>query len=89
MPHEVTVEGTVNKIKDSGGTVTINFEEAKDSKFCAVVLKRNRDALEATYGKELKSIEGQKIQVTGEIAEYRDRPEIVVSTAKQITLPQK
>jgi DNA/RNA endonuclease YhcR with UshA esterase domain len=79
----------VSEIKETGGTVVINFEEAKDSQFCAVVLKRNRDALEAAYGKGLKSIEGKKIQVTGEVAEYRDKPEIVISAAKQILLPNQ
>jgi DNA/RNA endonuclease YhcR with UshA esterase domain len=89
LPHEVTVAGTVSEIKETGGTVVVNFEEAKDSNFCAVVLKRNREALEEAYGKGLKSIEGKKIEVTGEVAEYRDKPEIVISAAKQIVSPNK
>jgi len=89
MPQEVTVAGTISDIKDNDGVVMINFTGTDKSQFYAVVLKRNREAVEKVHGEGLKSLEGKHVKVTGRIVEYREKPEIIVSLPEQIALADK
>src|SRR6476469_8403625 len=59
IPHEVIVTGTVGEIKDIQGVATINFNGTEKSQFYAVVLKRNREAVEKIHGTGLKSLIGK------------------------------
>ena len=86
MPHAVTVAGTVSEIKGNDNAVTINFNGTENSRFYAVVLKRNRDVVENVYGQRLKSLAGKRVQISGKIVEYRQTPEIVVSSPDQIVV---
>src|SRR5262249_28081163 len=52
----------------------------------AVVLQRNREAVEKVFGEGLKALAGKSVKVTGRLVEYRDRPEIVVSSPEQIVI---
>jgi DNA/RNA endonuclease YhcR with UshA esterase domain len=54
-----------------------------------VVLSRNRDAVEKTFGAGLKSLVGKPVQMSGKIVEYRNRPEIVVSAPEQVVVLEK
>ena len=62
MPHVVNVCGTVSQIKDSDGNLAINFNGTEQSQFYAVVLKRNREAVEKVHGEGLKSLDGRKFK---------------------------
>ena len=86
MPHDVTVAGTVSEIKGNENAATINFKGTENSRFYAVVLKRNRDAVEKGLGEGLKSLVDKNVQITGKIVEYRQTPEIVVSAPSQIVV---
>src|SRR5262249_51556123 len=78
MPREVVVMGTIDSIKDNQGATAINFKGTEKSQFYAVVLSRNREDVEKTHGEGLKSLVGKTVKVTGKVAEYRDRPQIIV-----------
>jgi DNA/RNA endonuclease YhcR with UshA esterase domain len=89
MPHEVAVTGTIEAVKVNQGSTAIDFKGTEKSQFYAVVLGRNREDFEKTYGEGLKSLIGKTVKVTGKIAEYRDRPQIVVSRPEQIAVVEK
>jgi DNA/RNA endonuclease YhcR with UshA esterase domain len=89
MPREVSVTGTIDSVKVNQGTTAIDFRGTEKSEFYAVVLGRNRDDVEKTFGEGLKSLVGKTVAVTGKIAEYRDRPQIVVSRPEQIKVIDK
>lgn len=86
MPHEVTVAGTIADIKAAESVTSINFKGTDKSRFYAVVLQRNREAVEKVYGEGLKALAGKSVKVTGKLVEYRDRPEIVVSSPEQFVV---
>src|SRR5262249_4315476 len=86
MAHEVKLVGTVGKVQESGEILLIHFKGAEKADLNAVVLERNREAVEKAHGEGLKSIEGKRVQIAGKLGEYRDKPQIVVSKPGQITL---
>ena len=89
LPQIVTVKGTISEIKNDAGVTSINFDGAEKSGFYAVVLSRNRDAVEKVFGAGLKSLVGKPVQMSGKIVEYRNRPEIVVSAPEQVVVLEK
>ena len=89
MPQVVVVTGTIHDIKDSGGVCMINFSGTEKSQFYAVVLSRNREAVEKVHGELLKSLDGKWVQLTGKIVEYHEKPEIIISLPEQITMVDK
>jgi DNA/RNA endonuclease YhcR with UshA esterase domain len=89
MPQEVVVTGTISDIKDNQGVAMINFAGTEKSQFYAVVLKRNREAVEKVHGELLKSLAGKRVQLMGKIVEYHEKPEIIVALPEQITLADK
>jgi DNA/RNA endonuclease YhcR with UshA esterase domain len=83
----VTVVGVVESVNATESVVTINFENTKDSQFCAVVLYGGREAVEAAFGGDIaKAITGKTIHVTGNVVLYRGRPEIVISKPEQLAV---
>ncbi len=86
MVHEVTVVGTVAKLQRRGEILVIDFKGAEDTGLSAVVLERNREAVEKVHGEGLKSIDGKRVQITGKLVKYRDKPQIVVAKPEQISL---
>lgn len=75
----VTVTGKVYGIKDAKSMILVNVGAVYPNQTLTVVLK---DA-----AKDLASkIDGKQITVTGEIIEYKGRPEIIVKNASQITV---
>ena len=89
LPRVVTVQGTVKDVAPADSVTAINFKGTDPTGFYAVVLARNRDAVEKVHAPGLKSIVGKSVQISGKIVEYRGRPEIVVSAPDQIvTLEQ-
>jgi DNA/RNA endonuclease YhcR with UshA esterase domain len=86
MPHDVTVAGTISDIKSAESVTSINFKGAEKSQFYVVVMQRNREPVEKVYGEGLKSLAGKSVKITGKLVEYRDKPEIIVSSPEQIVL---
>ena len=86
LPQFVAVTGTIKDISENDGVTTINFDGADESQFYAVVLQRNREAVEKVHGAGLKSLAGKRVRLTGKIVEYRERPEIVISAPEQIAV---
>ena len=63
----------------------IDFKGAEDTETHAVVLERNREAVEKVHGEGLKSIDGKRVQITGKLVKYRDKLQIVVAKPDQIS----
>ena len=92
MDKNATVEGTVNRAgwSPKGSVFFINFTEAKDSKFTAVLFKAQKDDMDKAFdGDPTKALTGAKIQVTGKIIDYQGKPEIKVEKPDQIKIVAK
>ena len=89
MPQEATVSGTISELKSSNDVVGINFKGAEKSQFNAVVLRRNKEAVEKVFGEGLKMLDGKRVRLVGTIVEYHDKPQIVISRPEQITVLEK
>lgn len=63
----------------------IIFQEDRNG-FVAVSFAKHREALDkALDGDAVTALKGKNIAVTGEITTYNERPQMVISTADQIT----
>jgi DNA/RNA endonuclease YhcR with UshA esterase domain len=89
LPQEATVAGTIADIRDNEGVAMINFNGTEKSQFYAVVLKRNREDVEKVFGEGLKQLAGKRVQLTGKIVEYHEKPEIVISRPEQVTILER
>ena len=86
---DVTVEGTVSDAawSGTGKVMQIHFAGAEDSGFAAVLFQRNKDAFDKAFdGDATKTLAGAKVKVTGKLATYRDKPQIVLNKPSQITI---
>lgn len=80
-----SVTGTADRVsKASGGNVFINMgkKDAADS-FTIFIAAKNAEAVG-----DVAQYEGKTITVSGKIASHKDKPEIVVTAASQITLKE-
>lgn len=94
--NQATVSGTVEKAAWSrtGKVMQISFEDAKKSKFGAVVFSKNKDALDKKFdGDAAKALTGGKVKITGKVTEFAPRnkpddkhPQIVIDDVNQIEL---
>jgi DNA/RNA endonuclease YhcR with UshA esterase domain len=83
----VIVTGQVANVQDSDSVVMINFKGTEKSRFYAVVLGANRQALTTAFGGDIaKAINGKSVRVTGKVVLYRGRPEIIISKADQLVV---
>jgi hypothetical protein len=83
----VIVTGLVVNTQEDDGVLMINFKGTEKSRFYAVILSYNRDAMDAAFGGSLsKAVTGKSVRVTGKVTIYRGRPEIVISKASQLTV---
>ncbi len=69
-------------VRESGGTIYVNFGRRWTRDFTVTVLKRQRRAF-AAAGIDLKQLEGRRIRVRGFI-ERRGGPIIAASAPEQI-----
>jgi len=77
---EASVSGTVAEVNKAQGLVRLNFEKAYPNQaFTAVIFARNTNS----FG-NLDDLKGKKIQVSGKITEYRDRPQIILTNSVQL-----
>jgi DNA/RNA endonuclease YhcR with UshA esterase domain len=83
----VTVTGVVANVTSTEDVITINFKDTTDSQFYAVVLSAGRQSVMAAFNGDIaKAITGKTVHVTGVVALYRGRPQIVISKADQLTV---
>lgn len=78
------VEGRVVSVRDSGGTIYLNFGRRWSEDFTATVLRRN-EKLFGAAGLDLKMLSGRNVRVRGFIEE-RGGPWIEVSRPEQIEI---
>jgi len=78
----VLVEGKVLSVRESGGTIYVNFGRRWTRDFTVIILRRLGKAF-TTSGVEQKKLEGRRIQVRGWI-EQRGDPIITAEAPEQI-----
>jgi endonuclease YncB( thermonuclease family) len=78
------VEGKVLSVRESGGTIYVNFGRRWSEDFTVTILKRNERAF-ASAGLEPKKLDGRTIRVRGWIEE-RGGPWIEASRPEQIEI---
>jgi hypothetical protein len=76
------IEGNVLSVRESGGTIYLNFGRRWSEDFTATVLKRNERTFAST-GLDLKKLAGRTVRVRG-FVEERGGPWIEVSRPEQI-----
>lgn len=74
-------------LSSSGKVFRIEFKGAQTSGFTAVIFPSNFRAFEEKFGADLPAaLAGKKIVVEGNIAEYRGKPQIVLSSPAQLKI---
>ena len=81
------VEGTVLSVRESGGTIYVNFGRRWSDDFTVTVLKRNERTFTAA-GMALKKLAGQRVRVRG-IIEERGGPWIEAAEPAQIEIAER
>lgn len=86
---QVTVEGKIKSAawSKTGKVMNIEFEGAETSKFKAAVFDKNKAKVDAAFeGDAAKFLTGKKVRVSGTIKLFKEAPEIVIDSEKQITV---
>lgn len=78
------VEGAVVSVRESGGTIYVNFSRRWSEGFSAFILKRNAAQFPAA-GLDLKRLKGRRVEVRG-FVEQRRGPGIAVERPEQIAI---
>jgi endonuclease YncB( thermonuclease family) len=81
------VEGQVLSVRESGGTIYVNFGRRWSDDFTVTVLKRNERSFTAA-GMPLKKLAGQRVRVRG-FVEERGGPWIEATTPAQIEIAER
>ena len=77
---EKTVTGTIAEVNQAEKLVRLNFDKPFPSQsFTAVVF-----AAKTNLFPDLAKLKGQTVEVSGKIAEYRERPQIVLVSTNQL-----
>ena len=85
--HFAVVEGKVLSVRESGGTIYVNFGRRWSEDFTVTVPKRSERTFTAA-GMELKKLAGQHVRVRGTIEE-RGGPWIEAVTPEQIEIAER
>ena len=81
------VEGKVLSVRESGGTIYVNFGRRWSDDFTVTVLKRNERSFTAA-GMPLKKLAGQHVRVRG-FVEERGGPWIEATAPAQIEIAER
>jgi DNA/RNA endonuclease YhcR with UshA esterase domain len=81
------VEGRVVSVRDSGGTIYVNFGRRWSEDFTVTIAKRNARTFTAA-GLEPKTLEGRRVRIRGWI-EQRGGPWIEATRPEQIELVER
>jgi DNA/RNA endonuclease YhcR with UshA esterase domain len=83
--EEAVVSGTVAEVNRAASLVRLNFEKPyPNNVFAAVIFNRNTNAFP-----EVDKLKGKSVEVSGKVADYHGRPEIVVNSANQVKVIEK
>jgi DNA/RNA endonuclease YhcR with UshA esterase domain len=96
MNKEAIVEGTVTKAEwsRSGAVMNIDFKDAEQTRFLAVIFVRQREKMDTAFGGDVgKALTGAKVRLKGKLQEYggrseafKGRPQIILTDTTQITI---
>jgi endonuclease YncB( thermonuclease family) len=85
--HFTVVEGKVLSVRESGGTIYMNFGRRWSQALTVTILKRN-ERIFAVAGLEPKKLENRRVRVRGWIEE-RNGPRIEASRPEQIEIAER
>jgi DNA/RNA endonuclease YhcR with UshA esterase domain len=96
MNKDVIVEGTISKAEwsRSGAVMNIDFKDAEQTRFLAVIFIRQREKMDTAFGGDVgKTLTGAKVRLKGKLQEYggrseafKGRPQIILNETTQITI---
>jgi endonuclease YncB( thermonuclease family) len=81
------VEGKVESVRESGGTIYVNFSRRWSEDFTVTVLKRDEPSFTST-GLQLRNLAGRNVRVRGTVGE-RGGPWIEVTRPEQIEVAER
>lgn len=77
---QAVVKGKVVEVNVGERITRLNFEEIyPKTPFTAVIFPRNTNQFP-----EVEKLKGKTVEVSGKVAEYRDRPQIVLTSSNQV-----
>jgi len=77
---EKTVTGTIAEVNQAEKLVRLNFDKRFPAQtFTAVIFSANTNLFS-----DLPKLKGKRVEITGKIVEYRDRPQIVLASRNQL-----
>jgi endonuclease YncB( thermonuclease family) len=85
--HFMLAEGKVWSVRESGGTIFVNFGRQWSQALTVIILKRN-ERIFAAAGMEPKRLENRRVRVRGWIEE-RNGPRIEASRPEQIEIAER
>lgn len=78
--EKATVEGTASVYASQGGTTFIDLGgSGRDAPFTGVIFKDN-----IVKFPSITALSGQVVDITGQIREYRGKPEIILNSPDQV-----
>lgn len=96
LNNDVIVEGKVSVAawSNSGKVMNIQFEDATESRFGAVVFLKNKEKIDTAFGGDAtKAWTGAKLRVKGKLSEYGGKSEamkgslqIIITDPAQVTI---
>ena len=82
---EAVVTGVIAEVNKAAALVRLNFEKPyPENVFTAVIFSRSTNDFP-----EVDKLKGKTVEVSGKIAEYRNRPQIVINSTNQIKVIEK
>ncbi|HWX19218.1 MAG TPA: hypothetical protein VN578_04835 [Candidatus Binatia bacterium] len=82
---EATITGTIAEVHQGGSVVHLNFEKPfPDAPFTAVIFANKTNLFP-----DIQSLKGKAVEVSGRIIEYRNKPEIILTSTNQLKIIEK
>ena len=83
--EDAVVTGTIAEVNKSASLVRLNFDKPyPDNVFTGVIFSRNTNDFP-----EVEKLKGKTVELSGKIAEYRNRPQIVINSTNQVKVIEK
>jgi DNA/RNA endonuclease YhcR with UshA esterase domain len=89
MNKDVTIDGVVDTANwaSSGKVMRIEFKNNQQTKLQAIVFEKKKKELDDSFsGDFAKTLNGAHVRIKGQLKIYRDRPEVVIDNAQQVTI---
>jgi hypothetical protein len=87
MGQPATVEGVVNTAfwSATGRVMNIEFVDVRPDGFYCAMFATQREQMDASFGGNMAgALSGARVQISGTITSYRDRPQIIIAEPEQI-----